>query len=69
MKTLPLGLLLLWIVVLVGMVCSLDESEIRCSLYMNQPTSSVRKLCIHYYIVERCRIGIKLSLKEEAGHI
>lgn len=69
METLPLGLLLLWIVLLVGMVCSLDESEIRCSLYKNQPTSSIRKLCIHCYIVERCRIGAKLSLKEEAGHV
>lgn len=68
-ESLPLGLLMLWIVVLVGMIRSLNETKVQCCLYIDQPCGSVIKLCTSLYVVERCRIGIELVLKKEAGHI
>ena len=36
---------------------------------MDQSTNSIIKQDIHYYVIERHRIGAQLILKEEARHI
>lgn len=64
-ESLPLGLLSFWVVLLVGRIGSLDQTDHRCCLQMHQPPSFVMKLCIYCYVVERFRIDARLVLKKK----
>lgn len=68
-ESLPLCLLLFWIVLLVGTVGSLDQTEIRCCLQRDQHNSSIMKpRCMYCYVVEGLRIRARIVLLKEAGH-